>query len=380
MARTLIVAEAGIGIVALRFATLTLWAGRAENPRSAAWRPCMKQKQGIDVTLASDNTRDAYYAYGDLDLADPSGCNSHDAVGSSVGDWPASVNDRGQVHGIHRVGINPGRATPADLVIFESRNWSEFVSRPRSNRTVPCRSTYRHDAARPLLNWTVLGNFRYDPHSEAELARKIPDIAVNTAENAVRTKTVITSSEFSDTESATGSRHDRCCGFPQERIRGHAHFGRVLGTVSVTPRGGGTGNYRQAMPLAGGVVLDMMSLGTQSIDAATVVSNPARGWARSRKAGGLRLGRSVCRTGIRKFVIVNSHGGNSVLMTVVARNVCGKNHMPDHNELVQCGDGKPFMNKDPPIIDIHGGLSETSRVATALQPDLVDMTEAADFT
>jgi len=25
---------------------------------------------------------------------------------------------------------------PADLVIFESRNWSEFVARPQSNRTV----------------------------------------------------------------------------------------------------------------------------------------------------------------------------------------------------------------------------------------------------
>ena len=41
----------------------------------------------------------------------------------------------------------------------------------------------------------------------------------------------------------------------------------------------------------------------------------------------IEIGRSVCRARIRKFVIVNSHGGNSALMTVVAREVLKKHHM-----------------------------------------------------
>ena len=41
----------------------------------------------------------------------------------------------------------------------------------------------------------------------------------------------------------------------------------------------------------------------------------------------IEIGQSVCRAGIRKFVIVNSHGGNSALMAVVARELREKHHM-----------------------------------------------------
>ena len=96
--------------------------------------------------------------------------------------------------------------------------------------------------------------------------------------------------------------------------------------IPVTPRGGGSGNYGQAMPLAGGVVLDMMSLNhIRSIDAGTVVVEP--GARLSAIESWIEIGRSVCRARIRKFVIVNSHGGNSGLMTVVARELRKKHHM-----------------------------------------------------
>ena len=90
--------------------------------------------------------------------------------------------------------------------------------------------------------------------------------------------------------------------------------------IPVTSCGGGTGNYSQAMPLAGGVVPGMMSLNhIRSIDAGTVVVEP--GARLSAIESWIEIGQSVCRAGIRKFVIVNSHSGNSALMTVVARDL-----------------------------------------------------------
>ena len=113
--------------------------------------------------------------------------------------------------------------------------------------------------------------------------------------------------------------------------------------IPVTPRGGGSGNYGQAMPLAGGVVLDMMSLNhIRSIDAGTVVVEP--GARLSAIESWIEIGRSVCRARIRKFVIVNSHGGNSALITVVAHELrknttCSRSQQA--NRVSETG--KPFM-------------------------------------
>ncbi len=93
----------------------------------------------------------------------------------------------------------------------------------------------------------------------------------------------------------------------------------------------------------------------------------------------IEIGQSICRAGVRKFVIVNSHGGNSALMAVVARELREKHHMlAITTSWSSVGDWQTLYDYDPPITDIHGGLSETS-VMLALRPDLVDMTKAADF-
>ena len=140
VARTLdLVAEAGIGIVALPLCNAYLMDRHSgKTPRSRGVAPVHEARsRGIDVALASDNTRDAYYAYGDLDLAEL----FRDAIrmmqlDHPVGDWPASVTTTAaKFMGYAELGSIRENG-PADLVIFESRNWSEFVSRPQSNRTV----------------------------------------------------------------------------------------------------------------------------------------------------------------------------------------------------------------------------------------------------
>jgi len=110
----------------------------------------------------------------------------------------------------------------------------------------------------------------------AELARKIPDIAINTAEKAVRTK----SRDYFFWSPILKAQLDHVTADAVVSPKNESEVMRTLAAcweldIPVTPRGGGTGNYGQAMPLAGGVVLDMMSLNhVRSIDAGTVVVEP----------------------------------------------------------------------------------------------------------
>ena len=140
VARTLdLVAEAGIGIVALPLCNAYLMNRQSgKTPRYRGVAPVHEARsRGIDVAIASDNTRDAYYAYGDLDLADL----FRDAIrmmqlDHPVDDWPASVTTTAaKLMGYADLGSIQENG-PADLVIFEARNWSEFVARPQSNRVV----------------------------------------------------------------------------------------------------------------------------------------------------------------------------------------------------------------------------------------------------
>ncbi|MGI9354295.1 MAG: creatininase family protein [Rhizobiaceae bacterium] len=91
------------------------------------------------------------------------------------------------------------------------------------------------------------------------------------------------------------------------------------------------------------------------------------------------IGNSVARAGLRKLLIITSHGGNLAPMNIAARELCVLHNMlavttsweklgPPRKEP---GDGSPFT-------DIHGGEFETS-IMLALRPDLVDMDKAEDF-
>lgn len=91
------------------------------------------------------------------------------------------------------------------------------------------------------------------------------------------------------------------------------------------------------------------------------------------------IGHSVARAGVKRLVLLNSHGGQLQIMDIVARRL-----------RIECGlfcvgamwsrFGMP-PGLVPPLearYGIHAGFVETSAML-ALRPDLVDMTKARDF-
>ncbi len=91
------------------------------------------------------------------------------------------------------------------------------------------------------------------------------------------------------------------------------------------------------------------------------------------------IGLSVARAGVRKIVILNSHGGNADLISIVSRELRVQAGML----AVRLGWGAMGM---PPGLysdqenrfGIHGGDMETS-LLLHFRPDTVDMTAARDF-
>ncbi len=93
----------------------------------------------------------------------------------------------------------------------------------------------------------------------------------------------------------------------------------------------------------------------------------------------ISIGQCVARAGPRTLVLITSHGGNTAPMQIAARELREREAMrvvtTSWGEL---GAWRSVYSHDEPMIDIHGGLSETS-LMLALRPDLVDMSEAEDF-
>ncbi len=142
------VAEAGISVVSLPMCNMylqdrhrldeTVEDGPARTPR---WRGVTllheMRARGTPVAIASDNTRDPFYAYGDLDMVEV----FREGVrilhlDHPIGDWPKLVAStpadimRRTESGVIAAGGS------ADLVLFRARNWTEFLSRPQADRTV----------------------------------------------------------------------------------------------------------------------------------------------------------------------------------------------------------------------------------------------------
>jgi cytosine deaminase len=134
-----LVAEAGISIISLPMCNMYLqdrYPGR--TPR---WRGVTLFKElaaaGVATAVASDNTRDPFYAYGDLDPVEVFReavrilhlDHPLDTAARVVTTSPASIVGRPDMG---RIAVG----SPADLVLFSARRWSEFLSRPQSDRVV----------------------------------------------------------------------------------------------------------------------------------------------------------------------------------------------------------------------------------------------------
>lgn len=132
-------AEAGLRVVSLPMCNMYLQdrqAGRTPRWRGVTILHEMKAR-GIPVSVASDNTRDPLYAYGDLDAVEVFTQAVRIAhLDHPIGDWPMTVTRTpADTMGAADVGrLREGG--PADLVLLRARNWSEFLSRPQSDRTV----------------------------------------------------------------------------------------------------------------------------------------------------------------------------------------------------------------------------------------------------
>jgi cytosine deaminase len=92
---------------------------------------------GVTVSLASDNTRDPFYAYGDLDMTEVFREATRILhLDHPFGDWHrATTANPAKAMGLAGHGvIAPG--APADLVLYSARFMTELLSRPQSDRVV----------------------------------------------------------------------------------------------------------------------------------------------------------------------------------------------------------------------------------------------------
>lgn len=91
------------------------------------------------------------------------------------------------------------------------------------------------------------------------------------------------------------------------------------------------------------------------------------------------IGAKLAQLGTKKFVMLNAHGGNSPLMTIVATELRVRHSMlAVATSWTRFGYPADIVTAQEKAIGIHGGLIETS-VMLAIRPDLVDMAKARDF-
>jgi len=134
------VAKAGISVVSLPMCNMYLQ-DRRMNATTPRWRGVTllheMRARGITVAIASDNTRDPFYAYGDLDMLEV----YRDATrilqfNHPVADWPDTVAaSPAKIMRLADAGwLKPGAG--ADFVLFRGRNFTEWLSRPETDRIV----------------------------------------------------------------------------------------------------------------------------------------------------------------------------------------------------------------------------------------------------
>ena len=137
-----LVAKAGLNVVSLPMCNMYLQDRHAG--RTPRWRGVTLvhefREAGVKVAIASDNTRDPFYAYGDLDglevLREGARILHFDHPQDEAWAWARSIGaDAASIAGFSFLSeIKVG--APADLLLFRARNWTELLSRPQADREV----------------------------------------------------------------------------------------------------------------------------------------------------------------------------------------------------------------------------------------------------
>ena len=134
------VAKARLAVVSLPMCNLYLQ-DRRNNQTTPRWRGVTllheMKARGIKVAVASDNTRDPFYAYGDLDMLEVYRMATRILhFDHPVADWPQAVTATPakvmRLDGFGTLAAGGG----ADFILFKGRSWTELLSRPESDRIV----------------------------------------------------------------------------------------------------------------------------------------------------------------------------------------------------------------------------------------------------
>ncbi|WP_371412574.1 cytosine deaminase [Neorhizobium sp. T25_13] len=133
------VAKADISVVSLPMCNMYLQDRHAG--RTPRWRGVTLFHEltaaGVKTAVSSDNTRDPFYAYGDMDPVEV----FREAVRILHLDHPLDTSARvvtstpAEILGRPDIGVI-AEGGAADLVLFSARRWSEFLSRPQADRIV----------------------------------------------------------------------------------------------------------------------------------------------------------------------------------------------------------------------------------------------------
>jgi cytosine/creatinine deaminase len=132
------VARAGISVVSLPMCNLFL---QDRHPgRTPRWRGVTALHElkaaGVNVMIASDNTRDPFYPYGDLDMME----TWREGVrilhlDYPFADWaPAVAAQPAEAMGLDLGVFRPGGR--ADMILTRARDFPELLARPQSDRIV----------------------------------------------------------------------------------------------------------------------------------------------------------------------------------------------------------------------------------------------------
>lgn len=139
------VAEAGIAVVSLPICNMYLQdRNQGNGVRTPRWRGVTLLNElraaGVPVAIASDNTRDPFYAYGDLDcvevLREGARIIHFDHPQGNAWEWVRAVGAESAVIGGFDYEAEIAVGTAADLTLFRARNWTELLARPQSDRIV----------------------------------------------------------------------------------------------------------------------------------------------------------------------------------------------------------------------------------------------------
>jgi cytosine deaminase len=136
-------AEANLRVVSLPMCNMYLQDRPPDKdlPRTPRWRGVTilheLRSRGIPVSISSDNIRDPFYAYGDLDMLEVFTQAVRIAhLDHPVGDWPTAITrtsaDTMEIKDAGRLKTGG----PADMVICRARTYSELLSRPQHDRAV----------------------------------------------------------------------------------------------------------------------------------------------------------------------------------------------------------------------------------------------------